>query len=108
MVVCWLFQGGDVLQETIAANTSEDTVSLEFQGSDGTLITQLVDFTTVSFLLSLLTPLPVAESSAGRCSSRHVTLFGLLQLRLRLTYTLSASRGVFSASLEDSRLASSV
>ncbi|XP_021928313.1 out at first protein isoform X3 [Zootermopsis nevadensis] len=37
-------QGGDVLQETITANVSEDVVTLEFQRSDGTLITQLVDF----------------------------------------------------------------
>ncbi|KAK7868974.1 hypothetical protein R5R35_013902 [Gryllus longicercus] len=37
-------QGGDVLQETIAANVSEDAVTLEFQRSDGTLVTQLVDF----------------------------------------------------------------
>ncbi|PNF19140.1 hypothetical protein B7P43_G09801, partial [Cryptotermes secundus] len=36
--------GGDVLQETITANVSEDSVTLEFQRSDGTLITQLVDF----------------------------------------------------------------
>jgi len=37
-------QGGDVLQETITANVSEDAVTLEFQRSDGTLITQLMDF----------------------------------------------------------------
>ncbi|PSN52324.1 hypothetical protein C0J52_11404 [Blattella germanica] len=37
-------KGGDVLQETITANVSEDAVTLEFQRSDGTLITQLVDF----------------------------------------------------------------
>ncbi|XP_068085334.1 out at first protein [Anabrus simplex] len=37
-------QGGDVLQESISSNVSEDTVTLEFQRSDGTLITQLVDF----------------------------------------------------------------
>ncbi|XP_075224596.1 BRICHOS-like domain-containing protein out at first isoform X1 [Lycorma delicatula] len=37
-------QGGDVVQETIAANVTEDSVMLEFQRSDGTLITQLVDF----------------------------------------------------------------
>ncbi|XP_046664052.1 uncharacterized protein LOC124356848 [Homalodisca vitripennis] len=37
-------QGGDVLQETISANVSDDAVMLEFQRSDGTLVTQLVDF----------------------------------------------------------------
>ncbi|XP_063242659.1 out at first protein isoform X2 [Bacillus rossius redtenbacheri] len=37
-------QGGDVLQETISANVTEDVVTLEFQRSDGTLVTQLVDF----------------------------------------------------------------
>uniref|UniRef100_A0A1B6L0A5 Out at first protein n=1 Tax=Graphocephala atropunctata TaxID=36148 RepID=A0A1B6L0A5_9HEMI len=37
-------QGGDVLQETISANISDDAVMLEFQRSDGTLVTQLVDF----------------------------------------------------------------
>ncbi|KAF6211067.1 hypothetical protein GE061_014180 [Apolygus lucorum] len=41
-------QGGDVLQETITANVTDDTVMLEFQRSDGTLITQLIDFRTVS------------------------------------------------------------
>lgn len=37
-------QGGDVLQESILANVSENAVTLEFQRSDGTLVTQLVDF----------------------------------------------------------------
>jgi hypothetical protein len=37
-----------VLQETITANVSDDSVTLEFQRSDGTLITQLVDFRNVS------------------------------------------------------------
>lgn len=43
-----LLQGGDVLQENISANVSDDTVSLEFQRSDGTLVTQLIDFRNVS------------------------------------------------------------
>ena len=46
-----LLQGGDVLQETITANVSEDAVTLEFQRSDGTLITQLMDFRNVSAVL---------------------------------------------------------
>ncbi|XP_063927942.1 out at first protein [Zophobas morio] len=37
-------QGGDVVQENIFANVTDDTVSLEFQRSDGTLITQVIDF----------------------------------------------------------------
>jgi len=40
-----------VLQETITANVSEDAVTLEFQRSDGTLITQLMDFRNVSAVL---------------------------------------------------------
>lgn len=41
-------QGGDVVQETISANVTDDTVSLEFQRPDGTLVTQLIDFRNVS------------------------------------------------------------
>ncbi|KAF7287232.1 hypothetical protein GWI33_002051 [Rhynchophorus ferrugineus] len=41
-------EGGDVVQETISANASDDTVILEFQRSDGTLVTQLIDFRNVS------------------------------------------------------------
>ncbi|XP_001603817.1 out at first protein [Nasonia vitripennis] len=37
-------QGGDILQETITSNITEDVITLEFQRSDGTLVTQLVDF----------------------------------------------------------------
>lgn len=37
-------QGGDVLQESIFANVSEDTVTLEFQRPDGTLISLFIDF----------------------------------------------------------------
>ncbi|XP_015514887.1 out at first protein [Neodiprion pinetum] len=37
-------QGGDILLETISSNVTDDTISLEFQRSDGTLVTQLVDF----------------------------------------------------------------
>lgn len=43
-----LLQGGDVVQETISANASDDTITLEFQRSDGTLVTQLIDFRNVS------------------------------------------------------------
>ncbi|CAD7080184.1 unnamed protein product [Hermetia illucens] len=37
-------QGGEVVQETITSNVSDDLITLEFQRTDGTLITQLIDF----------------------------------------------------------------
>lgn len=37
-------QGGDILLETISSNITEDLIILEFQRSDGTLVTQLIDF----------------------------------------------------------------
>lgn len=37
-------QGGEVVQESITSNVSEDLITLEFQKTDGTLITQIVDF----------------------------------------------------------------
>ncbi|KAK0181535.1 hypothetical protein PV327_003812 [Microctonus hyperodae] len=37
-------QGGDIFSETITSNVSEDIITLEFQRSDGTLVTQLIDF----------------------------------------------------------------
>ena len=43
-----------MLQETITANVSEDAVTLEFQRSDGTLITQLMDFRNVSAVLIIV------------------------------------------------------
>lgn len=48
-------QGGDIVQENISANVSDDTVTLEFQRSDGTLVTQLIDFRNeVQVLKSLI------------------------------------------------------
>nr|CAD7572984.1 unnamed protein product [Timema californicum] len=47
----WEPLGGDVLQETITANVSEDCMTLEFQRSDGTLVTQLLDFRNVIYLI---------------------------------------------------------
>jgi len=35
--------GGDVYRETIEANTTADSISLDFRKSDGTLITQFID-----------------------------------------------------------------
>ena len=40
-------QGGDILLETISSNVTEDVITLEFQCSDGTLVTQLIDFKNV-------------------------------------------------------------
>ena len=40
-------KGGDVLQESIYANTSTDTITLDFMKYDGTLITQFIDFPNV-------------------------------------------------------------
>ncbi|XP_067130570.1 out at first protein [Centruroides vittatus] len=37
-------QGGDVLQETIQSNTTEETIILEFQKPEGTFVTQFIDF----------------------------------------------------------------
>lgn len=37
-------QGGDIILETISSNVTEDVITLEFQRSDGTLVTQLIDF----------------------------------------------------------------
>lgn len=41
-------QGGEVIQESITSNIGEDLITLEFQKTDGTLITQLIDFRNVS------------------------------------------------------------
>lgn len=50
-IVCHLcifnLQGGDILLETISSNVTEDVITLEFQCSDGTLVTQLIDFKNV-------------------------------------------------------------
>uniref|UniRef100_A0A0A9XTL1 Out at first protein n=2 Tax=Lygus hesperus TaxID=30085 RepID=A0A0A9XTL1_LYGHE len=56
-------QGGDVLQETITANVTDDTVMLEFQRSDGTLITQLIDFRTE---VQILKALVLGEEERGQ------------------------------------------
>lgn len=39
--------GGDILQETIIANTTTDTVTLDFQRPDGTFVTLFIDFKSV-------------------------------------------------------------
>ena len=40
-------KGGDVDKERIEANTTADTVILEYQPKDGTYITQFIDFKSV-------------------------------------------------------------
>lgn len=40
-------KGGDVDQESIQANTTADTVLLEFMSKDGTLVTQFIDYKSV-------------------------------------------------------------
>ncbi|KAG8180419.1 hypothetical protein JTE90_022768 [Oedothorax gibbosus] len=37
-------QGGDIVQESITSNITDDSIVLEFQRPEGTLITQFVDF----------------------------------------------------------------
>lgn len=39
-----------MVQETITSNVSDDLITLEFQRTDGTLITQLIDFRNVIIL----------------------------------------------------------
>lgn len=50
-----LLQGGDVMQESITANVTEDTVTLEFLRLDGVFISQLVDFANVRYLTIIIT-----------------------------------------------------
>ncbi|KAM3959552.1 BRICHOS-like domain-containing protein out at first [Aphomia sociella] len=49
-------QGGDVMQENITANVSEDTVTLEFQRLDGVYVSQLVDFTNEVEAMKVVIP----------------------------------------------------
>ncbi|CAO1317718.1 unnamed protein product [Diamesa serratosioi] len=47
-------QGGEVVQETIISNVNDDVIMLEFQRTDGTLITQLIDFRSEAQVLKAL------------------------------------------------------
>ncbi|CAG9797970.1 unnamed protein product [Chironomus riparius] len=47
-------QGGEVVQETITSNIHDDIIMLEFQRTDGTLITQLIDFRSEAQVLKAL------------------------------------------------------
>ncbi|XP_063822966.1 out at first protein [Ostrinia nubilalis] len=49
-------QGGDVMQENITANVSEDTVTLEFLRLDGVFVSQLVDFTNEVEAMKVVIP----------------------------------------------------
>ncbi|XP_045768893.1 out at first protein [Maniola jurtina] len=49
-------QGGDVMQENITANISEDTVTLEFLRLDGVYVSQLVDFTNEVEAMKVVIP----------------------------------------------------
>ncbi|CAG0879359.1 unnamed protein product [Darwinula stevensoni] len=53
-ILHFIFQGGDVVEETLYANVTKDIVILEFQRSDGTLVTQLSDFTNEVLVLRAL------------------------------------------------------
>ena len=41
--------GGEVFKESIQANTSLDTITLEFQKTDGTSVTQFIDYRNVKY-----------------------------------------------------------
>ncbi|XP_013142536.1 PREDICTED: out at first protein [Papilio polytes] len=56
-------QGGDVMQENITANVSEDTVILDFLRLDGVYVSQLVDFTNEVEAMKVVIP---AEEELGQ------------------------------------------
>ncbi|KAI8423481.1 hypothetical protein MSG28_012599 [Choristoneura fumiferana] len=56
-------QGGDVMQESITANVTEDTVTLEFLRLDGVFISQLVDFANEVEAMKVVIP---AEEELGQ------------------------------------------
>ncbi|XP_068632695.1 out at first protein [Battus philenor] len=62
-------QGGDVMQENITANVSEDTVILDFLRLDGVYVSQLVDFTNEVEAMKVVIP---AEEELGQ--SGHQTV----------------------------------
>jgi hypothetical protein len=64
-------QGGDVVQENIFANVTHDTVSLEFQRSDGTLITQVIDFRNE---VQILKALILGEEERGQSQYQVVCM----------------------------------
>ncbi|EDW03899.1 GH10264 [Drosophila grimshawi] len=57
------FSGGEVIQESITSNVGEDLITLEFQKTDGTLITQLIDFRNE---VQILKALVLGEEERGQ------------------------------------------
>ena len=55
--------GGEIIQEAISANTTEETVKLEFRRPDGSLITQLIDFASEVQIFRMIT---MAEEEKGQ------------------------------------------
>ncbi|XP_014215391.1 out at first protein [Copidosoma floridanum] len=47
-------QGGEIIQENLTSNTTDDVITLEFQRSDGTLVTQVVDFKNEVLIIKAL------------------------------------------------------
>ncbi|KAH8412682.1 hypothetical protein KR009_004496 [Drosophila setifemur] len=56
-------QGGEVIQESITPNIGEDLITLEFQKTDGTLITQVIDFRNE---VQILKALVLGEEERGQ------------------------------------------
>ncbi|KAL5280639.1 oaf family protein [Megaselia abdita] len=56
-------RGGEIIQETITSNVSDDLITLEFQRTDGTLITQLIDFRNE---VKILKTLVLGEEERGQ------------------------------------------
>jgi len=63
--------GGEVIQEVIGANTTEETVKLEFQRPDGSLITQLIDFASEVQIFRMIT---MAEEEKGQRADGYQVL----------------------------------
>ncbi|XP_049549256.1 out at first protein [Anopheles darlingi] len=56
-------QGGEIVQETITSSVGDDTCTLEFQRSDGTLVTKLIDFKSE---VQVLKALVLGEEERGQ------------------------------------------
>ncbi|XP_050078338.1 out at first protein [Anopheles maculipalpis] len=56
-------QGGEIVQETITSSVGDETCTLEFQRSDGTLITELIDFKSE---VQVLKALVLGEEERGQ------------------------------------------
>uniref|UniRef100_A0A182QP39 Out at first protein n=1 Tax=Anopheles farauti TaxID=69004 RepID=A0A182QP39_9DIPT len=55
--------GGEIVQETITSSVGDETCTLEFQRSDGTLITELIDFKSE---VQVLKALVLGEEERGQ------------------------------------------